>query len=85
VHKFSVTYGSAGYDRVMFYYFHEDQHGEVLAARSKHGVESYGGLHWPATDLPQFSRNILLKNNEPRIIVDASAKTANILMVSWET
>jgi light-regulated signal transduction histidine kinase (bacteriophytochrome) len=39
----------------MVYKFHEDQHGEVVAAKSKKGIPSYLGLNWPATDLPQVS------------------------------
>ncbi|KAF9624373.1 hypothetical protein IFM89_010540 [Coptis chinensis] len=43
-----------GYDRVMVYKFHEDEHGEVLLEiRSWSDLEPYLGLHYPATDVPQ--------------------------------
>ncbi|GJN23503.1 hypothetical protein PR202_gb11155 [Eleusine coracana subsp. coracana] len=46
-----------GYDRVMAYRFHEDEHGEVFAEITKPGIEPYLGLHYPATDIPQAARN----------------------------
>ncbi|KAF8690816.1 hypothetical protein HU200_041210 [Digitaria exilis] len=45
-----------GYDRVMAYKFHEDEHGEVFAEITKPGMQPYLGLHYPATDIPQASR-----------------------------
>jgi chemotaxis family two-component system sensor kinase Cph1 len=51
-----------GYDRVMIYHFHEDQHGEVMAEHRKPGVESYLGLHYPATDIPAQARKVFLEN-----------------------
>ena len=39
-----------GYDRVMAYKFHEDDHGEVIAEITKPGLEPYLGLHYPVLE-----------------------------------
>ncbi|XP_021889944.1 phytochrome C-like [Carica papaya] len=51
-----------GYDRVMVYKFHEDEHGEVVAECRRPDLEPYCGLHYPATDIPQASRFLFMKN-----------------------
>jgi two-component system, chemotaxis family, sensor kinase Cph1 len=51
-----------GFDRVMIYQFHDDHHGEVVAEHVREGVESFLGLHYPASDIPQPARDIFLKN-----------------------
>jgi chemotaxis family two-component system sensor kinase Cph1 len=51
-----------GFDRVMIYKFHEDFHGEVVAEKVSPGVESFYGLHYPATDIPTPARAIFLEN-----------------------
>ncbi|XP_013628810.1 PREDICTED: phytochrome B-like isoform X1 [Brassica oleracea var. oleracea] len=61
-----------GYDRVMVYKFHEDEHGEVVAESMREDLEPYIGLHYPATDIPQASR-FLFKQNRVRMIVDCHA------------
>nr|BAJ34089.1 unnamed protein product [Eutrema halophilum] len=61
-----------GYDRVMVYKFHEDEHGEVVAESRRDDLEPYIGLHYPATDIPQASR-FLFKQNRVRMIVDCHA------------
>nr|BBA94302.1 phytochrome B [Cardamine bellidifolia] len=61
-----------GYDRVMVYKFHEDEHGEVVAESKRDDLEPYIGLHYPATDIPQASR-FLFKQNRVRMIVDCHA------------
>ncbi|KAF8394682.1 hypothetical protein HHK36_020899 [Tetracentron sinense] len=61
-----------GYDRVMVYKFHEDEHGEVVAERKRSDLEPYIGLHYPATDIPQASR-FLFRQNRVRMIVDCHA------------
>ncbi|CAN4107079.1 unnamed protein product [Withania somnifera] len=61
-----------GYDRVMVYKFHDDEHGEVVVESKRSDLEPYIGLHYPATDIPQASR-FLFKQNRVRIIVDCSA------------
>ncbi|CAA6662236.1 unnamed protein product [Spirodela intermedia] len=66
-----------GYDRVMAYRFHEDDHGEVVAEVAGPGLEPYLGLHYPATDIPQASRFLFLKN-KVRVICDCRAKPVRV-------
>ncbi|XP_057959103.1 phytochrome B-like [Malania oleifera] len=67
-----------GYDRVMVYKFHEDEHGEVVAESKREDLEPYIGLHYPATDIPQASR-FLFKQNRVRMIVDCHATAVRII------
>ncbi len=64
-----------GYDRVMVYQFHEDGHGEVIAEDIGEGVDSFMGLHYPASDIPRQARQLYL-TNLTRIIVDVNAPTS---------
>ncbi|URE34337.1 hypothetical protein MUK42_17637 [Musa troglodytarum] len=66
-----------GYDRVMVYKFHEDDHGEVFAEITKPGLDPYLGLHYPATDIPQAARFLFMKN-KVRMICDCRAKPVKI-------
>ncbi|RZR82055.1 hypothetical protein BHM03_00008398 [Ensete ventricosum] len=66
-----------GYDRVMVYKFHEDDHGEVFAEITKPGLDPYLGLHYPATDIPQAARFLFMKN-KVRMICDCRAKPIKI-------
>ena len=45
-----------GYDRVMVYRFDEHWHGDVIAEVHRAGLESYLGLHYPASDIPVQAR-----------------------------
>ncbi|KAK9287703.1 hypothetical protein L1049_017568 [Liquidambar formosana] len=67
-----------GYDRVMVYKFHEDEHGEVVAESKRPDLEPYIGLHYPATDIPQASR-FLFKQNRVRMIVDCHASPVGVI------
>lgn len=67
-----------GYDRVMAYKFHDDDHGEVVSEITKPGLEPYLGLHYPATDIPQAARFLFMKN-KVRMIVDCHAKHVKVL------
>jgi phytochrome B len=67
-----------GYDRVMAYKFHEDEHGEVLAEIRRSDLEPYLGLHYPATDIPQASRFLFMKNRV-RLIYDCRAQPVRII------
>ncbi|KGN47791.1 phytochrome A [Cucumis sativus] len=67
-----------GYDRVMAYKFHDDDHGEVISEVTKPGLEPYLGLHYPATDIPQAARFLFMKN-KVRMIVDCRAKHLKVL------
>ncbi|KAJ4895525.1 Phytochrome A [Raphanus sativus] len=67
-----------GYDRVMAYKFHDDDHGEVVSEVTKPGLEPYLGLHYPATDIPQAARFLFMKN-KVRMIVDCNAKHVKVV------
>nr|AHZ64007.1 phytochrome [Coleochaete irregularis] len=67
-----------GYDRVMAYKFHEDEHGEVVAEMRRNDLEPYLGLHYPATDVPQASRFLFMKNRV-RIITDCNTPQVKIV------
>ncbi|XP_073276297.1 phytochrome B-like isoform X1 [Primulina huaijiensis] len=67
-----------GYDRVMVYKFHEDEHGEVVAESRRSDLDPYIGLHYPATDIPQASR-FLFKQNRIRMIVDCEATPVKVI------
>ncbi|KAF9621349.1 hypothetical protein IFM89_020008 [Coptis chinensis] len=67
-----------GYDRVMVYKFHEDEHGEVLSEIRRSDLEPYLGLHYPATDVPQAAR-FLFKQNRVRMICDCRADSVGII------
>jgi light-regulated signal transduction histidine kinase (bacteriophytochrome) len=62
-----------GFDRVMVYRFHPDGSGEVIAEVAKSGLESFLGLHYPASDIPQQART-LYQRNWLRIIANINAK-----------
>jgi light-regulated signal transduction histidine kinase (bacteriophytochrome) len=59
-----------GYERVMIYLFDDTGDGEVVAEARAPGVESYLGLHYPASDIPPQARR-LYAIEPTRIIVDA--------------
>ncbi|KAI3823563.1 hypothetical protein L1987_05002 [Smallanthus sonchifolius] len=67
-----------GYDRVMVYRFHEDDHGEVVAESKRANLDPYLGLHYPATDIPQASR-FLFRQNRVRMIVDCHASPVRVI------
>lgn len=67
-----------GYDRVMVYRFHEDEHGEVVAECCRPDLEPYLGLHYPATDIPQASRFLFMKN-KVRMICDCLAPPVKVI------
>jgi light-regulated signal transduction histidine kinase (bacteriophytochrome)/CheY-like chemotaxis protein len=66
-----------GFDRVMVYRFHEDGSGEVIAETASSGLESFLGLHYPASDIPRQAR-ILYQRNWLRIIADIDARPAQL-------
>lgn len=65
-------------DRVMIYRFHEDLHGEVVAESRNEGVDSFLGLHYPASDIPPQARQIFFEN-WVRIIPDVHASPVEIV------
>ncbi|NOK16048.1 ATP-binding protein [Corallococcus carmarthensis] len=67
-----------GYDRVMVYRFHADFHGEVVAESLREGVDSFLGLHYPATDIPVQAR-ALYTRHPVRLIADVNAKVVALV------
>lgn len=49
-----------GFDHVLVYRFHDDDHGEVVAEARADDVEPYLGLHFPASDIPAQARALYL-------------------------
>ena len=66
-----------GYDRVMVYHFHDDEHGEVVAEARRPDLEPYLGLHYPASDIPRPARR-LLRLSPVRLIGDVDGLTVPI-------
>lgn len=66
-----------GFDRVMLYKFDDDGHGEVVAEEKLDEMESYLGLHFPESDIPQPARKLFL-SNWIRIIPDAHAQPVEL-------
>lgn len=58
-----------GYDRVMVYRLHPDDHGEVVAEEHEPGQDSFLGLHYPSSDIPRQARR-LYELNHLRVIGD---------------
>ncbi|MBJ3775096.1 HWE histidine kinase domain-containing protein [Acuticoccus mangrovi] len=61
------------FDRVMLYKFAESGAGQVIAEAHTHGIESFLGLHYPATDIPSQARALYVKN-PIRIIADVGSE-----------
>jgi two-component system, chemotaxis family, sensor kinase Cph1 len=70
-----------GYEKVMIYRFHEDAHGEVIGEATSGVFPSYFGLHFPASDIPENTRN-LYKNVPVRMIADVDSKSLKILGIN---
>lgn len=51
-----------GFERVMMYRFDADWHGQVVAEHLSAPVDSYLGLHFPATDIPAQARELYRKS-----------------------
>lgn len=73
----SFFFEKLNYDRVMVYKFDEDGHAEVFAEAKKSHLEPLLGLHYPASDIPEFSR-ILYVHNRCQIITDINSKSVPI-------
>lgn len=66
-----------GFDRVMIYRFAEDKHGEVIA-ESTVRADSFLGLHYPASDIPDPARRHFVLNLI-RFIPDINATPVPIM------
>ncbi len=66
------------YDRVMIYKFDADWNGSVIAESKENHLESWLGLHYPSTDIPQQARKLFLKQGV-RIIDNVNSDPVSIL------
>ena len=62
----------SGFDRVMVYLFDADWHGEVVAESRDPAMDSFMGLHFPATDIPVQARALYVRSTL-RLIADVRA------------
>lgn len=68
------------YDRVCLYQFENDDSGVVVGEAVKNGLESYMGLHFPATDVPYYVRQMYL--SQPlRYIPDINEAALSLLPI----
>ncbi len=67
-----------GLDRVMVYRFHADHHGEVIAESRRDTLAPWLGLHYPAGDIPQPTREIF-KRIWIRPLPDAAGPLVELL------
>ncbi|RIV86104.1 GAF domain-containing protein [Aurantiacibacter xanthus] len=67
-----------GFDRVMVYRFASDDTGAVIAESAAHGIGSFLGLRYPASDIPRQARALYLRS-VIRIISDVDDKVSPIL------
>ncbi len=54
----TVIRNTTGFDRVMLYRFHSDGSGHVIAENKSADAESFLGLHYPASDIPQQAKEL---------------------------
>jgi len=59
----------SGYDRVWVYRFHADWHGEIIAESKREGIDSWLGMHYPASDIPVQARELFVEH-PLRLIAD---------------
>lgn len=69
---------ATGFDRAMVYRFLPDQSGVIVAENARAGLESFLGLHYPASDIPQQARE-LYRRNWLRTIADIDYVAAPLL------
>jgi light-regulated signal transduction histidine kinase (bacteriophytochrome) len=69
---------TTGFERVMFYRFHEDGSGSVDAEAKESHLEPYLGHRYPASDIPAQARRLYVAN-WLRLIFDAEQKPARIV------
>jgi light-regulated signal transduction histidine kinase (bacteriophytochrome) len=73
-----------GFDRVMVYRYDADYNGEVVAEAKQPGLNSFLGLHYPASDVPAQAR-ALYEKNWVRLISDVGYVPAPLEPVDLPT
>lgn len=74
-----------GFDRVMVYQFHDDDHGEVVAEVAAEGMEPYLGLHFPSTDIPSQARALYLTKLSRAIVSTTAAPVGLVALDGSES
>ena len=69
---------ATGYDRVMIYRFEHDAHGQIVAEDKAEDMDSFLGLHFPASDIPVQARKMYLLQKQ-RVIVDVAYRAVPLL------
>ena len=69
-----------GFDRVWVYRFHPDWHGEIIGESKRADVETWMGMHYPASDIPAQARALFLRN-WLRVIPDVSFVPSSLVPV----
>lgn len=69
-----------GYDRIMIYKFDRDEHGTVVAEQKRSHQQSFLGLHYPASDIPEQARR-MYRTNWVRYIPDVHYKPVPLVPV----
>ncbi|ANI78248.1 HWE histidine kinase domain-containing protein [Sphingobium sp. EP60837] len=69
-----------GFDRVMVYRFADGGDGEVVAEALRPGIDSFFGLHYPASDIPAQARALYLRNIF-RVIADVQAQPVPVVPI----
>ncbi|ORV00468.1 SpoIIE family protein phosphatase [Mycolicibacterium canariasense] len=67
-----------GFDRVMVYRYDQDYNGEVVAECKRDDLNSFLGLHYPASDIPAQAR-AMYEKNWLRLISDVSYTPAPLV------
>lgn len=67
-----------GFDRVMVYRYDADYNGEVVAEQKRDDLNSFLGLHYPASDIPAQAR-ALYEKNWLRLISDVDYRPAPLV------
>lgn len=71
-----------GFDRVMVYRFHDDEHGEIVAEDRLPGLVRYLGHHFPASDIPLQARHIYTRKAS-RYIPDVDEGDVAVVASPW--
>ncbi len=71
-------FNRSGFDRVLLYEFFPDMHGAVVQEMRQPGIESYLGLHFPASDISPAAHRLYTINRQ-RIISDVNSPDVPLL------
>lgn len=67
-----------GFDRVWVYRFHPDWHGEIIGEAKRDDIETWLGMHYPASDIPAQARALFLRH-WVRVIPDIAFRPSPLI------